>query len=144
MEYAEFRREVADRTDLAEADVETAVGATLVTLSERVPDEAARGLAEQLPGEVGGHLTAADGHESFGYDEFVARVAERTGAGDPDLELAEYHAQAVVSVLLDAVQSETSDDVLSHLTADYEDLFGMVDPEDVWGPGWRDRLGEAG
>lgn len=148
MEYAEFVRRVADRADLpSRRAAEAAVQATLTTLSERVPDDDARDVAEQVPQEVGGHLTAADGHESFGYDEFVARVMEREGTTDAstaDREAAAVHAQAVVAVLLDAVQSRTSDDLLSHLTADYEALFGMVDPEAVWGPGWRDRLGQSG
>lgn len=148
MEYVEFVRQVMERGSLASREAaETAIQATLTTLSERIPDDDARDVAEQVPQGVGGHLTAADEHESFGYDEFVARVMEREGTTDAaagDREAAAVHAQAVVAVLLDSVQSRTSDDLLSHLTTDYEALFGMVDPEEVWGPGWRERLGQAG
>lgn len=146
MEYQTFVREVEERTDLSTAEeADDAIGATLVTLSERVPDETARNLAEQLPHEIGEYLTAADGSTSFGFDEFVARVLEREMVTDvAERETARRHAQAVVAVLLDAVTSRKSDDVLSHLTTDYERLFEGVDPEAVWGPGWRDRLGERG
>ena len=145
MEYETFRQRVRVRGELPSDDAaERAIRATLVTLSERVPDDDARDLAEQLPGDVGNHLTAADGRESFGYDEFVARVAEREGDASPDLDAAERHARAVIAVLLDAVRSRDSDDLLSALTEDYEALLAFVDPEDVWGPGWRHRLGQHG
>lgn len=144
MEYAEFRRRVRDRAGLdTDESTAEAIAATLITLSERVPDADAQDLAEQLPDEVGEHLTAADSAGAFGYDEFRTRVAEREAA-DPDPEAAAIHAQAVVAVLLEAVSGRESDDLLSSLTADYEPLFGMVDPESVWGPGWRDRLGQHG
>lgn len=112
MEYETFRsvvREQAELESLAAAD--DAAAATLVTLSERVPD--ARDLAEQVPHEVGEQLTATDSYESFGYDEFVARVVEREEIAD-DRTAAERYAQTVVAVLLDAVDSEDSDDLLSH------------------------------
>lgn len=146
MEYQTFVRAVEDRTGLSTAEeVDDATGATLVTFSERIPDEEARDLASQLPDEVGSYLTAADGSESFGFDEFVTRVLERESVTEMDeRDAATEHAQAVVAVLLDAVTSEESDDVLSYLTRDYERLFEGVDPEEVWGPGWRERLGEAG
>ena len=146
MEYQTFVREVEEHTDLSTAEeADDAIGATLVTLSERVPDETARTLAEQLPHEVGEYLTAADGSSSFGFDEFVApALARETVTEVAEREAARRHAQAVVAVLLNAVTSRKSDDVLSYLTADYERLFEDVDPEAVWGPGWRDRLGERG
>lgn len=145
MEYEEFRDRIGDRAGVGADETERAIEATLTTLSERIPDAEAQDLAEQLPHEIGEHLTAADGHESFGYDEFVARVRERTADGDlPDREVAVSHAQAVVAVLLEAVQSTQTDDVLSYLTRDYEPLFDGIDPEEIWGPGWIDRLGERG
>ncbi|WP_327053326.1 DUF2267 domain-containing protein [Halomicrococcus gelatinilyticus] len=146
MEYQAFIRAVEERTDLSTADeADDAVGATLVTLSERIPDQEAQDLASQLPTEVGSYLTIADGSTSFGFDEFVARVLERETVTEIDeRDAAVEHAQAVIAVLLDAVTSRESDDVLSYLTRDYERLFEGVDPEEVWGPGWRERLGEAG
>jgi uncharacterized protein (DUF2267 family) len=146
MEYDDFLANVQTIADLPSADEATAaIEATLITLSERVPDDQARDLAEQLPDEVGTYLSAADDMESFDYDEFVARVMKREGeTGPEDRPVAARHAQAVVAVLLDAVESRESDDLLSYLTEDYAPLFEQVDPEDVWGPGWRDRFGEAG
>lgn len=144
MEYEEFLRRVAERGGLVEGEEpDDVVGAVLVTLSERVPDAECRSLAEQLPHEVGQYMTAADGAESFDYGEFVSRVQEREETVDRvDRAVVEQHAAAVVSVLLEAVAPRKSDDLLPHLTADFEPLFDLVDPEEVWGPGWHDRLGQ--
>lgn len=76
------------------------------------------------------------------YEEFASRVEREQASADR--ASAERDAQAVVAALLDAVTGRESDDLLAHLTGDYEALLGMVDSEEVWGPGWRDRLGEAG
>ncbi len=78
------------------------------------------------------------------YDGFVTRVAEREDRDLAELGSAERDAMAVVATLLDAVTDRESDDLSTHYTADYDELFAMVDPEEVWGPGWRERLGEAG
>lgn len=144
MEYEEFVSAVQGDADLSRTEAESAIAATLTTLSERVPDGDARDVAEQLPHEVGEHLTTADGRDSFGYDEFVTRVAEREDRDIEERASAERDAQAVVATLLDAVASRTTDDLLTYLTADYEPLLALVEPEEVWGPGWRDRLGEQG
>jgi uncharacterized protein (DUF2267 family) len=144
MEYERFRETVRERAGLAAEEApEDVLAAVLVTLSERLPDDECRDLAEQLPHEVGESMTAADGSTSFGYGEFVTRVAEREErVGNADRGRVERHAAAVVAVLLEAVTARESDDVLSYLTPDYEPLFDMVDPESVWGPGWYDRLAE--
>lgn len=144
MEHARFVHEVRERAGLeTDEEVETAVQAALTTLSERVPDEEARNLAEQVPHEIGEHLTAADDLRSFGYDEYVTRVMEREEL-DADRDAAERHAQAVVGVLVEAVTPRQGNDILPYLSEDYEQLFALVDADEVWGPGWRERLGERG
>ncbi|MFB6137784.1 MAG: DUF2267 domain-containing protein [Halobacteriaceae archaeon] len=143
MEYAEFESRVAQRAGIPVDEVEAAAEATLATLSERLPDDESRAVAEQLPEPASTFLTAADGRQSFGYDEYLARVGERMDdATGVERAAAERRAQTVVAVLLDAADSETTDDLLSYLSPDYEPLLELVEPEAVWGPGWRERLGE--
>ncbi len=87
--------------------VEGACRAVLEIVGERMPEGLAGNLAAQLPHEVGEHLRRTDVHggtrsgERFGRQDFIARVAERAGVGEPQ---AAFIARAVAEVADEAVQ----------------------------------------
>lgn len=121
MQYKEFVGQVQHRARLAtEGEAVRAIRATLSTLAERLVGNEAENLAAQLPREIGHYVREMDKSESFDVDEFFRRVAERE---ELDLPVSMYHAQAVISVLEDAVSKGEMDDVRAQLPDDYERLF---------------------
>ena len=88
-------------------DAEGLTRATLETLGERIPEQVAIHLADQLPLEIGEHLrrTVTMGGvgtgERFGMDEFVRRVSDRGHLAEPN---AVYGARVVFEVTGEATQ----------------------------------------
>jgi uncharacterized protein (DUF2267 family) len=134
MDHDSFIGSVQNRAELASrGEALGASRATLETLGERLQEGQATNLAAQLPGELGCHLSeTADTTESFDFQTFVSRVAERdenVGNGD-DRSEATLHARVVVGVLDEAVTENQLDDVRNQLSPEYDDLFELVDSED--------------
>ncbi|WP_406816127.1 DUF2267 domain-containing protein [Mycobacterium sp. M23085] len=120
MRYEEIIALVSERTGLYEGQAVALVRATLTTLAERITGGEARDLAAQLPGPLQDCLLPTEEEaEGFSFEEFVDRVAERSGL-DPDV--AETGVIAVMSTLRDAVTPGEFEDLLSQLPRDFERL----------------------
>lgn len=112
MKYEEIIALVIERTGLFAGEAVSLTRATLATLAERITGDEARRLAAQLPAPLqDALLPAKEEAEAFGFDEFVKRVAERSGL---DPAVAETAVGAVMATLHDAVKpGEFADDVLA-------------------------------
>ncbi len=97
-------------------DAERAVRATLTTLAERISAGEARDLAAQLPPELAPWLNVEERSQRFDVDEFLRRLAARSGA---DEEAALRRARSVFAVLAQAIEPSEFDDVASELPKDY-------------------------
>ena len=98
----------------------------LEVLAQRISPGEVRDLASQLPGPLGQVLVNAAPQQarSFGIEEFLRRVAERTGARP---RTAEWDAGAVLSTLGDAVTGGELNQIISQLPSSYAALFGKAD-----------------
>ncbi|ACU95838.1 DUF2267 domain-containing protein [Saccharomonospora viridis] len=108
MDHDHFIGQVQARAQLpSRGDAEGLTRATLETLGERIPEQVAIHLADQLPLEIGEHLrrTVTMGGvgtgERFGMDEFVRRVSDRGHLAEPN---AVYGARVVFEVTGEATQ----------------------------------------
>lgn len=126
MQHDQMIGVVQDRARLASrGDAERAVRATLETLGERIPDGLADNLAAGLPHEVGEHLRRTEvmgglgTGERFDRDEFLTRVAERSGTDPPQ---AAYLARVVLEVVDEATSGGTMSRVRDALPADIRQL----------------------
>ena len=120
MRYEEFISSVGERSGLFEGDAVAVTRATLTTLAERISGGEARDLAAQLPSPLQDALLPSEEEaEAFSFDEFVDRVAERSGR---DRETAEAAVDAVMATIRDAVTPGEFDDVLSHLPSEFQGL----------------------
>jgi hypothetical protein len=91
MDHDHFIGQVQARAQLASrGEAEGLTRATLETLGERIPEQVATHLADQLPTEIGENLRrtitmgGAGSGERFGLDEFVRRVSERGHLPEPN------------------------------------------------------------
>jgi uncharacterized protein (DUF2267 family) len=117
MKYDEFIALVAERTGLFEGEAVALTHATLATLSERISGGEARDLAAQLPGPMQDDLVPTNEQaESFSFDEFVRRVAERCRR---DPVTSRSAVEAVLTTLREAVTPGEFGDVLSQLPKDF-------------------------
>ncbi len=133
MKYDEFVAEVQHRGHLDSLDeAARAIGATLETLGERLPDEEAHVLAMELPPGLGRYLVEAMNGQDFDLDEFFNRVAVRE---DVDVDVATNHARIVMVVLRNAVSPGTLAKVLNRLPGDHSSLIGGIGKGHV--PGGR-------
>lgn len=98
----------------------------LEVLAARITPEEVHDLAAQLPGDLGVRLEEADGEapEAFGVEQFLERVAERTGARP---RTAEWDASAVLTTLAESVSGGQLNQLISQLPAGYATLFGKPD-----------------
>ncbi|WP_206601648.1 DUF2267 domain-containing protein [Mycobacterium paraense] len=120
MRYEEFISSVAERSGLFEGDAVAVTRATLTTLAERISGGEARDLAAQLPSPLQDALLPTDEEaEAFSFDEFVNRVAERSGR---DTEAAEAAVNAVMATIRDAVTEGEFDNLLSQLPTEFQRL----------------------
>lgn len=128
MKHDEFIGQVQARARLdSRGAAESATRATLETLAERIPPETASKFASELPPEIGEHLrrvaTAPDLPPTgvrFDSREFVARLAERSGADEPK---AAHEARAVMEVVGEAVSEGALNKVLASLPDDVTRLI---------------------
>ena len=117
MQYDEIIARVAERTGLFKGEAVALTRATLATLTERISGGETRDLAAHLPGPPqDALLPTKEQAEVFSFDEFVNRVAERSGR-DP---IASKNAvEAVLATLREAVPPGEFDCLLSHLPRDF-------------------------
>lgn len=108
MEHDHFIGQVQARAQLSSrGEAEGLTRATFETLGERVPEQVAANLADQLPLELGEHLRrtvtmgGAGTGERFGLDEFVRRVSERGHIEEPG---AVYGTRVVLEVTREATE----------------------------------------
>ncbi|WP_247728905.1 DUF2267 domain-containing protein [Halovivax limisalsi] len=135
MQYDEFIGDVQHRAQLdsREAALST-TRATLTTLSERIQPGQAENVGAQLPEEIGRHLEKVDEVESFGWDEFVDRVADREQVGSEDREDVIYRARVVMEVVDEVIPESSMEKLKDQLPAEYEDLFVLQETEATAGP----------
>jgi uncharacterized protein (DUF2267 family) len=127
MKHDEFIGQVQTKAQLdSRGSAEGITRATLETLGERIPEQAATNLAGQLPTEIGEHLRrtvtmgGAGSGERFGMDEFAHRVADRGHMDEPQ---AVYGARVVLEVVGEATQG-SMDKIRDSLP---DDLRPLVD-----------------
>ncbi|WP_298182780.1 DUF2267 domain-containing protein [Saccharomonospora sp.] len=108
MDHDYFIGQVQARAQLASrGEAEGLTRATLETLGERIPEQVATHLADQLPREIGENLrrtvtmAGAGTGERFGLDEFVRRVSARGQMAEPN---AVYGSRVVLEVTGEATQ----------------------------------------
>ncbi len=108
-------------------DPEDITWATLVTLGERIPAREAAELARHLPQELSEAFIGEHG-QTFGSDEFVARVAARANIARPE---AREGAPAVIQALRSTLPQGELEYVTAVLPGEYAWLFGErpVEPE---------------
>jgi uncharacterized protein (DUF2267 family) len=112
VQFEEFVNEVADRAGTSRDEAETLVRATLRTLAERLSGGEAEDLRAQLPRQLQAELIPPQEEaQGFGVEEFVQKVAARSGIDETD---AGAGVVAVLSVIRDAVTPGEFDDVLAH------------------------------
>jgi uncharacterized protein (DUF2267 family) len=128
VKHDEFIGQVQARARLdSRGAAEAATRATLETLAERIPGGLADNLAAELPQEIGEHLrrvaTAPDMPVQglrFDRREFIARVADRSGADEPK---AAHEARAVMEVVSEAVSEGALNKVLASVP---DDIAGLL------------------
>ena len=119
--HREVLAAVARRRGTDEATADRALRATLSTLAERITRGEAKTLCTQLPPAFRTALTGVDGHaETFGLDEFAARVAARE---DVSRDQALGDARAVMATLDEIVDETTMAYVRGQLGDGYGTLF---------------------
>ena len=137
MQFSEFLGQVQNRAQLPSmGHALAATRATLVTLGERLAGGEPHDLAAQLPREISHFVIAGDPAsmsrgERFDLAEFVNRVSMREGVDEPR---AAEHAQAVLSVLNDAVSPGEMEQVRGQLPADIRRLLeggGRIVPDGI-------------
>ncbi len=135
MDHDTFIGEVQNRAELPSRGAAlSATRATLQTFGDRLQEGQVTNLSSQLPDELGRYLEEhADTTESFDFNEFIERVAERDenlGGSDEDLSAAALHSRAVVDVLEDAITEGQLGDIQDQLPDEYGDLFELAQAEE--------------
>lgn len=127
MRYDDFIGNAQHRLELSSrGEAVRASRATLTTLGERLAPGEASDLAGPLPMEIDRFLTEADSGQQFGYDEFVDRVAERAEVEESE---ATFYAQAVVSLVHEAVPESEIEDVRAQLPDAFDGLFELAEAD---------------
>lgn len=122
MNYDELVTRTASRADLEYDEAQSALRATLATLSERISDGEADDLAAQLPAEAAEVLRPVPGQprtggaEPFDAREFITRVGQREGR---PAQQAQDHARAVFETLREAVAPEEFDNAMAQLPENF-------------------------
>jgi putative drug exporter of the RND superfamily len=130
---ADFLDAVGAGRGVGTAHARVATRATLMTLGERIPEREVRELAYHLPEEMAVQLESGNGScEPFDRDEFVRRVAERSGTSP---EQAADDARAVFATLAEIDPEEELDYLRAALSNDYHSLLGDEEAPDL--PGAR-------
>ncbi len=128
MQYKEFLGHVQSRGRMDSLEAATkATRVTLETLSERLAGNEPQHLASQLPEEIAVFMHSEGKGESFDLNEFFHRVSQKEHIQRTD---SQFHAQAVVDVLQDAVAPGEINDLKSQLPEDYAPLFERITPNE--------------
>jgi uncharacterized protein (DUF2267 family) len=104
---------------------------TLETLSRRIDPNEADDLAAQLPEEIGRQLAKVDELESFSWEEFVERIAEKGEYADDEVAGAVHHARVVMDVVDEAITGNQLENVRGQLPddEDWDELFALAEQE---------------
>jgi len=121
MDTNELLRTVAGATGSTRRQADDAVVATLTVLSEVVSADETRDLLAQLPKAVRERIPVSGETLPMRPIEFVARVAELTGAA---AEEAERQVRAVFEVLTQAVNAGEMNDIAAELGDEFAALLG--------------------
>ncbi|QIO22823.1 DUF2267 domain-containing protein [Haloarcula sp. JP-L23] len=145
MEFDEFTGTIQHRLELPDTGrTLRAIRATLLTLGERIPADAAEDLAASLPMEIRWYMTGAvhEHGQRFDWAEFVTRVSDIENADRAD---AAYHARVVVDLVESVVPPSDFRQLRDQLPESDDDegwgnLFEVVDAG-----GWGDaQEGQTG
>ena len=130
MRYDEFVDRVLEKSglDSREQAIEL-TKATLETLGERLDRKVLRGVASQLPDELKELLLNRGDGDQYQLQEFYQRVGARA---DTNYNDAAKRAQAVLSVLQEAISAGEVQDMIDSLPGQYAKLFDG----NVSGPGF--------
>jgi uncharacterized protein (DUF2267 family) len=119
--YEEFVTTVKEGAHISDQEAERVSCATLKTLADRLSSGETEDLAERLPEQLRSCLVPdVDTDRRFHVDEFLHRVAARTGIDDAG---AERDARAVFAALRQAVGPEEFADMRSELPKDFDPLL---------------------
>ncbi|MEV0396751.1 DUF2267 domain-containing protein [Polymorphospora rubra] len=123
MRYDKFLADVRERGEYVDRDEAERITSTVLgVLARRLEAGEAHDLGAQLPGAAAAPFASRSGAaEQLSVREFLARVAEETGASDMT---AEWDASAVLSTVADSVTGGELNDVLGQLPSGYAVLFG--------------------
>jgi uncharacterized protein (DUF2267 family) len=104
---------------------------TLETLSRGIDPNEADDLAAQLPEEIGRQLAKVDELESFSWEEFVERIAEKGEYPDDEVAGAVHHARVVMDVVDEAITGNQLENVRGQLPddEDRDELFALAEQE---------------
>jgi uncharacterized protein (DUF2267 family) len=137
MDFDEFTGEIQHRLELpGTGETVRAIRATLMTLGERIPAEAAEDLAASLPIEIKWYMTGAvhEHGQRFDWREFLVRVSEIENTERSD---AAYHARVIIDFVEGQVPASDFQQLRDQLpesqdTENWGELFELVDAG-----GWR-------
>lgn len=132
MDFDEFTGTVQHRLELpGTGETVRAIRATLSTLGQRIPADAADDLAASLPMEIKWYVTGGvhDHGQRFDWKEFVTRVAE---IEQVERSEAAYHAQVIVDLVATVVPPSDLQDLRGQLPESEDDenwgkLFAVLD-----------------
>lgn len=121
MEPSEFYTMVRQQTNLDSIEqIEEPTKAVLRTLGERLSSGEVADLLEFLPDELASALENDAEAETFGPEEFTARVADRA---DVDESFAERVTRATTDALAEAAPGDEYRDARQQLPQEYGTLF---------------------
>ncbi|MBD2023007.1 DUF2267 domain-containing protein [Leptolyngbya sp. FACHB-711] len=123
MQYDQFIKHVQSFAQLDSREAaETATGAVLETIADRIVGDEAHQLAAQLPKQLDEYLYGREGQNGtyFSLREFYERVAQKAGV---ELTIAPTYCRAVFAVLNAAVTPGEFADVKANFSEEYEELF---------------------
>ncbi|SEP12644.1 Uncharacterized conserved protein, DUF2267 family [Halorientalis persicus] len=132
MDFDEFTGQVQHRLELpGTGHAVRAIRATLSTLGQRIPADAAEDFAASLPLEIKWYPTGAvDSHgERFDWTEFLERVSEIDGQDKAEVA---YHARVIVDLVAEVVPESDFQQLRDQLPESQESenwgqLFEIVD-----------------
>lgn len=133
MDYDTFIGEVQNRGQLpSREDAARTTRITLETLSQRIEPGGAENLGEQLPQEIGRHLSKVDDVERFEWNEFIDRIIEKGNYSPDERGDAVYHTRVVMDVMEDAVSVGAIEDLRDQISSadDWNELFVLADQEE--------------
>jgi uncharacterized protein (DUF2267 family) len=99
---------------------ELAIRATLQSLAERIASGEARDLAEELSDELAPLVATTSDAEHFDVDEFVRRLADRTGHS---VEQARDDVRSLMVTLREALGDDEFFDVAVQLPREYDPVL---------------------